>query len=303
MNKFWVTLVVSMIIIVGFSMLFAYILSKPSDGITFGDRVAVIDVHGPIVMQKSDGLFTTGGVTPKEFKEKLKKAENDASIKAVVLDINSPGGSVVASEEMAESIRLFQEDTDKPVIAWLGEIAASGGYYVAAPCDYIVADRGTITGSIGVISIFPEYSRLMEKLGINMTIITAGKYKAFSSGYRPMEPEEREMMEDLILDVYDMFIQEVSSGRDLDKEYVKTVAEGKIYGGTRAVEVGLADEIGTRRDAILKAGEMGGIKGEPQVFRFTKTSFLDELVGVSAYNFGHGLADGLVRSQGDYIIR
>ena len=284
------------------SLLGAYIISKPSGGgLIAGDRVAVIKISGVISMDSSEGIFSTEATTPEEFKSQLDRALSDDSVKAILIEINSPGGSVVASEEIAEAIKEAKEK--KPVVAWLGEIATSGAYYVASACTYIVADPGTITGSIGVISVFPEYSRLLQKLGINMTVIKAGEYKDFSTGYRPLTEEERKMVEDIIYEFYDQFIAEVASNRNLSVEQVRQAAEGRIYSATRAKELGLVDEVGTRRAAIKKAAELGGIKGEPKLVTYERKPFLWELFGTGMERFGYGFAKALLEKDTTPALR
>ncbi len=260
------------------------------------NRVAVIALEGTIEMSSPEGgFFSSQGVTPQEFKSKLDRALADDSVKAIVIYINSPGGSVVASEEIARQIKKAREK--KPVVAWLGEIATSGGYFVASACDYIVADPATITGSIGVISIFPEYSRLFQKLGINMTVIKAGRYKDFSTGFRPLTQEEREMMEEIINDTYDLFISEVAENRNLSKEYVRSIAEGRIYSGRKAVELGLANEVGSFEDAVNKAAELGGIKGKPEIVTYEKPNLLREILWGSMESLGRGIGRALVENS------
>jgi protease-4 len=277
------------VVLAGISLLGAYLITKQDHGFELGDKVAVIKISGRISMGDSMGIFGEEVASPENIISKIDKAESDSSVKAILFEINSPGGSVVASEEIANRIK----EIEKPTVAWMSEMATSGAYYVASPCDHIVADKGTITGSIGVISIFPEYSGLLKKIGVNMTVIKAGEYKDFSTGYRPMREEERAMMEDVILEIYDMFTEEVARNRNLPVDYVREVAEGKVYSGTRAQELGLVDSVGSRKDAIRIAGELGQIEGEPKTITYSERKFFEEFVGVAFYNFGRGFARGL----------
>jgi protease-4 len=226
----------------------------------------------------------------------LDKSSRDSSIKAVVIEVNSPGGSVVASDEIARAIEEFE----KPTVAWVGEMGASGAYYVASSCDYIVADQASVVGSIGVISIFPEYSRLLEKIGVNMTVIKGGEYKDFSAGFRPLTEEEEEMMEEMVLEIYDQFLTVVADNRNLSKSYVEGVAEGKIYSGRKAKELGLVDEVGGRDSAIDIAAQMGGIEGEPRIVTYERATFFEEFVGTAFANFGYGFAKGLIHAGSAY---
>lgn len=288
-------LVIALVLLAGLfavSLIGAYLLTK-HDSVGFGDGVAVIPLYGTISVSQSTGLIAEQMATPENFKEMLDKSERDGSIKAVVIDINSPGGSVVASDEIALAIEEF----DKPTVAWVSEMGASGAYYVASSCDYIVADQASVVGSIGVISIFPEYSRLLEKIGVNVTVIKGGEFKDFSTGLRPLTDEEKAMMEDLVEGIYDQFLTVVADNRNLSKSYVRSVAGGKIYSGKKAKELGLVDEVGGREAAIDIAAHMGGIEGEPRVVKYKKTGLFGEFVGTASANFGYGFARGLIEAS------
>jgi protease-4 len=291
-------LVIALVLLTGLfavSLAGAYMLTR-HDSVGFGDGVAVIPLYGTISLSQSTGIFAEQMTTPENFKEMLEKSGRDGSIKAVIIDINSPGGSVVASDEIALAIEEF----DKPTVAWVGEMGASGAYYVASSCDYIVADQASVVGSIGVISIFPEYSRLLEKIGINMTVIKGGEFKDFSTGFRPLTDEEKAMMEDMVEDIYDQFLSVVADNRNLSKDYVESVAGGRIYTGKKARELGLVDEVGGKQTAIDIAAHMGGIEGEPRIITYKKTGFFEEFVGTAFANFGYGFAKGLIQAGSLY---
>lgn len=271
----------------------AFLLTRDSIDLDHGDKVAVIDVRGVIASTSADGLFTSEGATPARIRSQIEKADNDPSVKAILFEINSPGGTIVASEAIAEAIK----DTKKPTVAWLGEIAASGGYYVASATDYIVADKGTMTGSIGVIFTFPQYDRLLDKLGVEMRVFKAGKYKDIASPYRNITPEEEAIVNEWVQSAYDDFINTVALNRNLSEDYVRTIAEGNIYTGKKAVELDLADKIGTRSDALAIAAHMGGIEGEPTVITYREGGFFRDFVGVASQRFGYGLARGIMASE------
>lgn len=262
-------------------------------GLRFGDKVAVIKVEGVITMSDGTGLFGESGANPERIIKQIKKAEGDSSVKAILFEVNSPGGGIVASEAISQAIK----DAKKPTIAWLSEMATSGGYYVASACDYIVADKGTLTGSIGVISIFPQYSGLMEKLGVDMRVIKSGEYKDIGSPYRNMSEEEKIMIQEWNDDIYNDFVSTVAENRNLNREYVEGIAEGKLYVGKKAVELKLADELGTKDDAIAVAGRMGGIEGKPAIVEYKKSAFFDDLVGTASAKFGYGFAKGLIETN------
>ncbi len=287
MKKIILALLLTAVVV---SLLAAFLITRARGDLALGDRVAVVQIYGTISMSEDAGAFAEARATAREVKEMLNKAEKDKSVKAILLDINSPGGSVVASEEMTKAVK----SASKPTVCLLGEMATSGAYYVASACDYIVAERATITGSIGVISIFPEYSRLLEKIGVNMTVVKAGEFKDFSTGFRPLTQEEKEMMEEIVTETYTYFLSDVAHNRNLSIDYLNTIAGGRVYTGTKAQELGLVDEVGDRERAIAKAGELGGIEGQPQVIEYRKSSFLSGLVGAAFQNLGYGLAKGFI---------
>jgi protease-4 len=283
-----VVIAVILIGLVFVSIAGAFLLTRGE--VSLGESVAVIEVHGLISSAQTDGLFQIEGATPERVRSQIEKAESDPSVKAILIDINSPGGTIVASEAISESLK----DAQKPTVAWLGEMATSGGYYVASSTDYIVADKGTLTGSVGVIFVLPQYDRLLDKIGVEMRVIKGGKYKDIGSPYRNMTPEEEEMLDELVQSAYDDFIETVSENRNLSKEFVRTVAEGKLYSGEQAVELKLADQLGTRQDAIDVAAHIGGIEGTPKIVTFRQGGFLRDFVGVSSKSFGYGFAKGLL---------
>ncbi len=196
--------------------------------------------------------------------KQLKWAEENEAIKAVVLRIDSPGGSVVASNEIHQQMAAMS----KPVVVSMGELAASGGYYVAAPADVIFANPDTLTGSIGVIAQFLDLSNLLAEYGVTATTIKSGKFKDSGSAFRPMTEEEKAAWQKIIDEAYEGFVKVVAEGRHLAVEKVRALADGRMYTGRQAKELQLVDELGNLPDAIRKAGEMGGITGEPKVIEY-----------------------------------
>lgn len=224
---------------------------KGGSGLLPGDNVvAVVPLEGEI--ERSD-----------EFVETLGDLEEDERVAAVVVRINSPGGAVAPSQEMYDAVRRLSEV--KPVVASLGAVAASGGYYVASAADVVVASPGTLTGSIGVIMSLANVRGLMEKLGVETTIVTAGKWKDTGSPFRPITPEERAMLQKMADQVHTQFIDAVAAGRKLDPERAREVGNGRIFTGQEAQEVGLVDELGGLETAIKTAGTRAGIVGKPVV--------------------------------------
>ncbi|MGL4209545.1 MAG: signal peptide peptidase SppA [Candidatus Adiutrix sp.] len=186
----------------------------------------------------------------------LNRFNDDPKIKAVVIRINSPGGSVAPCQEIYQAIK----NTQKPVIVSMGSIAASGGLYIAAAGDLILANPGTITGSIGVIMQSVEISGTMEKIGLKTHVIKSGQFKDMGSPFREMEINERELLQQMVTEVYEQFVNDLSAGRPkLDKSEVRKLADGRIYNGEEAARLGLIDELGTFEDAVRIATKMGGL--------------------------------------------
>jgi protease-4 len=229
----------------------------------FGEKVALVRVSGMII--DSTGVI-----------DELRDYDKDPSIKAIVLRINSPGGAVAPSQEIYEEIKKIKKK--KKIVVSMGAVAASGGYYIAAPADRIVANPGTLTGSIGVIMELPNVSELMKKIGVETQVIKSGRHKDMASVFKKLGPEEKKILQDVLDDVHEQFIQAVSEARGIDFAEIRKLADGRIFTGRKAKELGLIDKIGNLRDAIMLAGELSGIKGEPQVVtREDEFSFLDLL--------------------------
>ena len=256
----------------------ALILTVSLSGCMVGKgKVAVIPLSGTIAGVSQQGLLTTGGISPNLVRSYLKKAESDGGVKAVVLRINSPGGSAAASQEIASEIRRFKDDTDKPVVVSMADVAASGGYYISVYADKIVANPGTLTGSIGVISQFIYIEGLLEKLGLELEIIKTGEHK--DMGIRPLTDEERQIMQDITDDLYKQFVVAVAEGRSLPVADVETLATGQLYTGDQALALGLVDELGGVDRAIELAASLAGITA-PEVEEYgPSASLLERLLG------------------------
>lgn len=194
-------------------------------------------------------------------------AETDA-IRAVVLRVDSPGGGVAPSQEIYDAVLRVRER--KPIVASLGGLAASGGYYVASACDQIVANAGTLTGSIGVIMELGNLEELLKKIGLHGVVVKAGKYKDIGSPLRAMTEEEKRLLEELLQNVHAQFIAAVSKGRALSIEEVRKVADGRIYSGEQARDLRLVDRLGGLRDAVGLAAQRAGIEGKPRWVEFRK---------------------------------
>ncbi len=227
------------------------LLSVP--GISLGSKIAVINIRGTITSTPSLLMET---VTPNDVFSMIKKAEDDPGIRGVLFEINSPGGSVVASREIAHAVKNMR----KPAVCWMGDVAASGAYWIASSCDYVMADPLSLTGSIGVTSSYLEFSRLFEKYGITYEQITSGERKDIGSPFRNLTKEEREKLEYITNEVFDYFLREVTANRGLSESQVEKIKSGDIFLGKDAVELGLVDSIGTIQNAKEKVKELAGVE-------------------------------------------
>ncbi|MFP6662979.1 MAG: signal peptide peptidase SppA [Deltaproteobacteria bacterium] len=201
------------------------------------------------------------------FVDAVQRARDDDSIVAVVVRINSPGGQVAPSQEMYEALRELSEV--KPTVASLGSVAASGGYYVAAAANTVVANRGSLTGSVGVILSLTNVSGLMEKLGVKSEVVTAGRLKDMGSPFRPSSPSERAIFQAMADEIHQQFIDDVKAVRPLTPDQIAEVSTGRIFTGEAAVRIGLVDQLGGFEDAIRMAAEQGGIEDKPRIVHFS----------------------------------
>lgn len=240
------------------------------------DAVGWIPIHGVITMSDTGKPWEKG---VEQWSRKLKQMAEQKNIKAIVLDINSPGGSVGAVQELYSQILRVRKEKGIPVVALFGDVSASGGYYIAAACDRIVAHPGTITGSIGVIMSVTNLEGLFSKIGYKTEPIKSGKHKDIGSPARPMTPEERKLIQAMIDDAYSQFVEAVSDGRKMPIDQVKPLADGRIYSGRQALDAKLIDQLGDSTDAIELAAQLGKIEGKPRVKRDTErfSDFFDLL--------------------------
>ena len=252
-----------------------FFLGKRDSAFEFGEKVGVVEIKGVIA-------------DPKPVILQLKRFRKDKNVKAIVLRIDSPGGGVGPSQEIYAEVK--KTTRVKKVVASMGAIAASGGYYVGAAADHIIANPGTITGSIGVIMEFANAEELFKRIGVSAIIIKSGDYKDTGSPLRKMTPEERKLLEGFVGNVHQQFVTAVAEGRKMSEETVRAIADGRIFSGQQAQELGLLDSLGNMEDAIALAAELGGIKGEPSVVYGEKKRF-----SVLEFILGSKLAGALDR--------
>jgi protease-4 len=248
------------------------------------DKVALVKIEGLLV-------------TSENIVEELNDYADDSSIKAIVLRIDSPGGGVVVSQEIYNAVKNARKE-GKKVVASMGTVAASGGYYVAAAADKIVANPGTLTGSIGVKMEFANIEKLLEKIGVRGVVVKAGEYKDVGSPFRDMSEPEKKILQDVIDDVHSQFIKAVAEGRNMQEADVRAIADGRIFTGRQALDLKLVDQLGDLADSIKVAGDLVGIKGKPRVIEKRKTiPFLDYLKEESATWIADVITRGIGRSS------
>jgi len=305
MSRGWkIVLGVVIIIVVGYAALLGILLSGDGSGATAwgtgSGTVGVIRMDGVISAESTGSFLSSGGIDPISTVEILRQADADSGIDAVVLRVNSPGGSPAASWEIYQAVR----DMNKPVVVSVADIAASGAYYVASGADEIVAAPSSQVGSIGVILVAQDLEGLFEKVGIRYTVLTEGRYKDIGSTAREMTAEEKRILQGQIDTVYEQFIADVAEGRPgLDADQVRELATGLTYPGEEALRLGLIDTIGSFSDALDSAAAAAGLDVDDYGVQYLEpragSDFLSLLLGYqneALKQVGVGLADGLRRS-------
>ena len=260
-----------------------FIVLLSGGGLPFGDKVAVVEVEGIIT-------------EPESINKQIREFGERDDIKVIVVRINSPGGGVGPSQEIYREIKRVS--AKKKVIASMGAVAASGGYYIAAAANKIIANPGTITGSIGVIMEFANAEELLSKIGFKGYVIKSGEYKDIGSPLRSMKEDEKRLLQNVIDDVHRQFVDVVAENRKLKVDVVKKIADGRIFSGQQAKEIGLVDEIGNFQDAIDIAASMSNIKGKPVVL-------YPEKKGIRLWDiiFGDAAGQMLKKLKGGYGLQ
>ena len=259
-RSLWTGCLITALVVLFFLGLSGIVLALLGKGSLFTtqERVGVVEIKG---------LLTDSRTAIKQ----LDRYRDDDNIKAIVLRIDSPGGAVGPSQEILREVEKVR--TKKKIVASLGTVAASGGYYIASGANLIMSNRGTITGSIGVIMQFTNVEGLTKKLGLDFFNLKAGRYKDVGSPFRAMSPEDKAYLQGFIDNVYQQFVSDVARNRKIPLAKLKTLAEGRIYTGEEAKEAGLVDEFGNLPDAIERAGRLGGIKGKVKAVYPEKEGF------------------------------
>lgn len=248
----------SFVIVLLFFGIFMIGMMSGGDGVSFsgfGQTVGVIEMYG--VLTEDSG---------RPIVDRLNDWAEDGGIKAIVIHVNSPGGEVAISQEIYDAV-LRVRDRNKPVVVSMAAVAASGGYYIACGADRIIANPGTLTGSIGVIFSFHTFEGLFDKIGVGTEIVQSGDLKAVGTYSRPMSEQEELMLRAVVMDTYEQFVAAVADGRGMEKEDVYPLADGSLFTGSQAYSHGLVDTLGGLDDAIDLAADLADIQGEPDVYR------------------------------------
>lgn len=256
-------------------------MNRTDSGPAFGDAVAIVRVEGVIMPGKAPApnpfSGSSGGAFSQEVIKNLKEANKDNSVKAVILFVDSPGGSVFASDEIYRQIK----EMNKPIITSMGSLAASGGYYVSAPTREIWASPHTLTCSIGVISQFLNLEEFAKKYGVTAITVKSGKFKDTGNPFRDFTSEDQALWQTIIDEAYGEFVHIVAEGRKMKEDQVRALADGRVCTGKQAKEMGLVDNLGYLPEAIHRAAELGGISGEPRIVEYNRPlSFFEALGGV-----------------------
>ncbi|PKN30988.1 MAG: signal peptide peptidase SppA [Deltaproteobacteria bacterium HGW-Deltaproteobacteria-21] len=258
-------------------------------------KVLLIPLRGAVSTKPEEGIFRTKPSMVQEVVSHLRKAQKDPSIKAVLLEIESPGGSVTASDVLYHELEKYKEKSGAKMVTLMMSTAASGGYYVALASDRIIAHPMTLTGSVGTIFVRPNATRLMEKVGLEAEITKSGKYKDMASPFRDTQPEEKEIIRAMIEDLNSRFLELAAKKRGLKDEQYRNVATARIFTAAQAVEAGLVDSIGYMDDALREAKNLSGLTEDAKVVVYRRTQFSDD----NPYNpitmEGSGQIPGLIQ--------
>lgn len=269
-TKWVLAVVASVIVLAGLFLVYfvSLVFMVPDDETlgTSGERVAMIELTEPILDSQN-------------IVRQFKKYRENRGVRAIVFRVDSPGGGVSASQEIYEEVKKTR-NSGKPVVVSMGSVAASGGYYVSCGASKIVANPGTLTGSIGVIFQFLHFNELMNKIGIDASTFKTGKYKDIGSPFRKTTEDEKKFFDQLLGDVYNQFVDVVAKERKMDRKRVVQYADGRVFTGRQAFEYGFVDTLGTLEDAITIAAKLGDISGKPKVVKERKVrTWLERLMG------------------------
>lgn len=295
----WRFIIKIVVILIALSFAMALVVSLfLTDGMPVGGNAAVIPINGVILSQ--DGGIFDDVASSKEIVKLIEKADKNPSIKAIVLDINSPGGTAVASDDIANAVKK----TNKTTVALIGEVGASGAYWVASAADYIIANRMSITGSIGVISSYLEFAGLIEEYNVTYQRLVSGEYKDLGNPFKRLTLKERSLIQTKLDIIHDYFIEEVAENRNLSKEKVKEISTGIFYLGSEAKELGLVDELGGKDEAKTYLEKKLNITIEFVEYKRQRTLFdvLKQVFNENSFFIGKGIGSGILKENKLEII-
>ena len=295
MNKIK-TIITVLIVLYLAALVSSKLLDSPISGDLINNGIAVIKIEGPILLSSSASLFGTDSTSSDEIIANLEKAENNNGVKAIILEINSPGGTVLASKEVADKVKSIQ----KPTIALIREVGASGAYWIASSSDLIIADELSITGSIGVISSYLQFSGLLDNYNVTYERLVTGEFKDLGTPYKELTPAERNLLMSKLNIIEAKFVSDVAKNRKMKVEDVQKLADGSFYLGIEAKQNGLIDLTGNKALAIQKAKEMANITKENVVEYVKKPSLLnvfDKLASEASYSIGQGIGSSLTKDK------
>ena len=266
------------------------------------DYIAVIPINGIITIEGNGLGFNAEGTSSSEIVSFIKKANDNSAVKAIILEINSPGGTAVASREIAEAVK----NSEKPVVSLIREVGASGAYWIASASEAIVADPLSITGSIGATGSYLQFSELFEKYGVTYERLVSGEYKDTGNPFKELSEKERKLLQSKIDQIHDVFVEAVSDNRNMQKNDIEKLATGEFYLGKEALELGLVDHLGGMDFAIDITEEIAGIE-ESEIVRYeSQKGFFDLVGGLSVYSsyfIGKGIGSELKTSSYDVPVR
>lgn len=296
-TKRWIIILVVLLVLgllsMGFAAFMALYATQDSGFAATGtENVALIPIHGEIMTDTSSSLFSSGGASSTDIVKLIKKAGDDPNIKAIVFEINSPGGSPVGSEEIANAIK----NVNKTTVSYIRDVGASGAYWVASSTNKIYASKASITGSIGVEASYIEFAGLMNRYNVTYRKLTGGKYKDIGTPYRELTPYEEQMLQDQIDVLYNYFIDEVAANRHMDRSKVEDLATGMFYVGAKAKELGLIDEIGGKEEVKQYLEQKLNTTVEFVEMKPQKSFFdlFSEKMDQQSYMVGRGIGDSIV---------
>ena len=262
---------------------------------SLGSNVALIPIHGVILGSEDSESFFETVTSSLDTVKFIEKADKNPNVKAIILEINSPGGSAVASEEIANAVKK----TNKTTVAWIREAGASGAYWIASSADYVVASRVSITGSIGVIASYLEFPGLLQRYNVSYQRLVSGKYKDIGSPYKELTSEEKAIFQQNLDYIRDYFVSEVAKNRNLNRKDVDKIANGLFYLGAQAKDFGLVDELGGKDEVVSYIEKKEGIKAEVVEYKKKKTLFdvLSEVFSKQSFFVGKGIGSSLLSKK------